>query len=241
MGKNESSDNGRKNLLWGTIAATTIISIFIGVILQSWILGILALLVGVVAALWNSEDENGQQPKPTDEIVQYRPSGTGPRTLKESEFFCRIAGAQYRNNTKCGFIGYVQYDPTNPHDSNAIAIYRHDGKLMGYIPREEQRDYKAWTDRDNVFCIGYITRGYEGFQGNVKVVDADRNLTEIHTVKFTLWLINRYGLSHIPDPLYEELSSKARTKEEWISLFETMLEELQEERARIDKERKSKS
>ena len=48
-------------------------------------------------------------------------------------------------------VGYVKPEPTNPHDSRAQAVYRYDGKLLGYIPRKQQDWYEDFNQQ-NVVC-----------------------------------------------------------------------------------------
>ena len=87
---------------------------------------------------------------------------TGP------DYFCKIAGVQYRNDARDigGFLGYVCSEPTNPHDKNAIAVYRNDGKLIGYIPKDEIKDFREWSAKDNLPCVGFIKDGdYVGLYG----------------------------------------------------------------------------
>lgn len=234
------SETGKKKLLIAWIPGAILIGSIIGLLFESWIIGIIATIVLYAILISPSDDKPKKQADastPTE--VQYRPDGTGKRTLRDTEYFCKIAGARHHNNRKGGFLGYVHFDPTNPYDANAIAIKDSKGKLVGYIPRDEQRYYKAFTDRDYLLCIGYITTGYRGdLDGKVKVIDADRTISEIHVLKFTLWLINHYGLQYIPDELYNEFSATVRTEEQWINHIYNLLDELTEERKRADKARK---
>ena len=51
-----------------------------------------------------------------------------------------IAGINYRKRVKDyvgKFKGYIQPEPTNQYDPNAIAVYAEDGHHLGYIPESE--------------------------------------------------------------------------------------------------------
>ena len=51
-----------------------------------------------------------------------------------------IAGINYRKRVKDyvgKFKGYIQPEPTNQYDPNAIAVYAEDGHHLGYIPEAE--------------------------------------------------------------------------------------------------------
>ena len=88
------------------------------------------------------------------------------------EYYTKIAGAQYRNDARDigGFLGYVCSEPNNPYDKNAVAIYRNDGKLLGYIPKDETKDFREWSTKENLPCIGYIKDGDDvAIYGRVKV------------------------------------------------------------------------
>lgn len=69
-------------------------------------------------------------------------------------------------------VGYVKPEPTNPHDSRAQAVYRNDGKLLGYIPRTQQDWYEDFNE-ENVVCpfVGEITVDRRGWMtGEIKVI-----------------------------------------------------------------------
>ena len=57
----------------------------------------------------------------------------------------KIAGINHRKRIrdyvgKCK--GYIQPEPTNKYDPNAIAIYAEDGNHLGYIPQAETQDVR---------------------------------------------------------------------------------------------------
>lgn len=177
----------------------------------------IALIVLSIIGYFKQQDNSV---KSTPDSV-YRPDGTGAQTLGETEYFCKIAGAHHRNKDEGAFIGVVTNDPDNEYDKNAIAIYRNDGKLMGYIPRDEQRDFRKWSNRDPLPCIGYVRYGdYVDMYGSVKVIDADKRLTELHIMKFVRWLVENYGVQFIPNDFTVNSATPPKTKEEWLDYLD---------------------
>ena len=52
----------------------------------------------------------------------------------------------------CGkIVGIVKPEPSNVHDPRAQAVYRNDGKLLGYIPRTQLDWYEDFNE-ENVPC-----------------------------------------------------------------------------------------
>jgi len=63
------------------------------------------------------------------------PDGTYTRVYELHDY--NIAGINYRESIAAyvgDFEGYLQPDPTNEHDPNAIAIFHKDGHHLGFIP-----------------------------------------------------------------------------------------------------------
>lgn len=87
-----------------------------------------------------------------------------------------IAGINYRKRVKDyvgKFMGYIQPEPTNQYDPNAIAVYAEDGHHLGYIPEAETYEIRElgipfpiefWGeieecydyDRQRNFYVGHI-------------------------------------------------------------------------------------
>ena len=71
-------------------------------------------------------------------------SGPLPKQRPDGSFSCvyelqdyNIAGINYREGIAAyigDFYGYLQPDPNNEHDPNAIAVYAQDGHHLGFIP-----------------------------------------------------------------------------------------------------------
>lgn len=164
-------------------------------------------------------------PTVIDDNKRYRPDGEGGRTLGATEYFTDIAGVTHHNNSCGAFIGTALKQTWNEHDKNAIGIYKASGALVGYIPRVDLESYNEWTDRNELPCIGFIDKKFNGkLRGKVKVIDADRNLTELHLIKFAIWLIENYGRRYIPKQFFVSLSDYTRSEDKWLDLLDEELE-----------------
>jgi hypothetical protein len=213
--ENKTEEVIKGALLLGAIGAGLIWGLT-GSIGVGLIVGITLIVLTIIG---HFKQQNNTSKSTTDSV--YRPDGTGAQTLGETEYFCKIAGAHHRNKDEGAFIGVVTNDPDNEYDKNAIAIYRNDGKLMGYIPREEQRDFRKWSDRDPLPCVGYVRYGdYVDMYGSVKVIDADKRLTELHIMKFVRWLIENYGVDFIPNDFTVDSATPPQTEEEWLDYLD---------------------
>lgn len=141
----------------------------------------------------------------------------------EEEDICyvtRIAGVTFHNDESNigGFLGYVRSDASNEHDPNAIGIYGSDNRLIGYIPKDEQEDYRMWSHKENLLCVGFINEGDEvDLYGKVKIVDADKNTTALELVKYAAWMISTFGVKFVPAGLKIKGASNLRTKEQWLT------------------------
>lgn len=137
----------------------------------------------------------------------------------ELSYYTRIAGAQYNTSYADvgGFLGYVRSEPDNKHDPNAIGIYRNDNKLMGHIAKVELEDFRAWSGKENLPCVGYITRGTQVERyGKVKIIDTHKSLSIVEMVRFVAWMVNKFGVDYIPKGLVVNTSKELRTKAQWL-------------------------
>lgn len=73
--------------------------------------------------------------------------------LEENTETFDITGLRYHCTVHdCGkIVGMVKPEPSNVHDSRAQAVYRNDGKLLGYIPCT-QLDWYDDFNEENVPC-----------------------------------------------------------------------------------------
>ena len=78
-------------------------------------------------------------------------------TMTESEKqIYRIAGLVYHvevSESECGkFDGFIEPEPSNPHDPNAMVIKKSDGRTVGYIQREKVEMFCVVNGRRRVPC-----------------------------------------------------------------------------------------
>lgn len=81
---------------------------------------------------------------PVQAVKNMTYSGPLPEQRPDGSFSCvyelqdyNIAGINYREGIAAyvgDFNGYLQPDPDNEHDPNAIAVYAQDGHHLGFIP-----------------------------------------------------------------------------------------------------------
>ena len=70
-----------------------------------------------------------------------------------------IAGLYYRDNIHRyigQFMGYIQPEPTNRYDPNAIAIYHSDGHHLGYISATRTSEVRGLCPSFPYPCFGVI-------------------------------------------------------------------------------------
>lgn len=179
------------------------------------------VIIAVVVALYFVV-KSAQKKTPKKEMKISVNVSTSP------DYFCKIAGAQYKNDAQDigGFLGYVCSEPANPHDKNAIAIYRNDGKLIGYIPKDEIKDFREWSAKDNLPCVGFIKDGDDvELYGKVKVLDTDADETELEIVKFVKWLVSNFGVKFIPVGFNADTVETLCTKKDWLAFLNKYIDE----------------
>ena len=83
--------------------------------------------------------------------------------LEENTETFDIAGLRYHcTEEDCGtIVGYVKPEPSNQHDPRAQAVFRSDGKLLGYIPRTQLDWYEDFNE-DNLVCPFVGEMGKDG-------------------------------------------------------------------------------
>lgn len=94
--------------------------------------------------------------------------------LEENTETFDITGLRYHCTVHdCGkIVGVVKPDPSNVHDPRAQAVYRNDGKLLGYIPRTQLDWYEDFNE-ENVPCpfVGEIELDSRGWLiAEIKVI-----------------------------------------------------------------------
>lgn len=146
----------------------------------------------------------------------------------DMEFYCKIAGVQHHctGADVGGFLGYVAPEENNPYDKNACAVYRNDGKLVGYIPKDELTEYRQWSGCKPLNCIGFIKTGTEvPLFGKVKVMNnADKDEMEIIVIKYVRWLVANFGKKYIPADFNISTDEPPKTKSDWLAVLDEYIE-----------------
>ena len=94
--------------------------------------------------------------------------------LEENTETFDITGLRYHCTVHdCGkIVGVVKPEPSNVHDPRAQAVYRNDGKLLGYMPRTQLDWYEDFNE-ENVPCpfVGEIELDSRGWLiAEIKVI-----------------------------------------------------------------------
>ena len=101
-----------------------------------------------------------------------------------------IAGINFRKGIKKyvgDFFGYLQPEPNNQHDPNAIAIYHSDGHHLGYIPADFTDEIRELGFPFPMQVWGWIEEDHDDddnrdyFRGTVYIEIPDVN--RLHPVK----------------------------------------------------------
>ena len=125
---------------------------------------------------WAGSAEDVDEQEPLEEGERYDDEAKTDLSFLDSLYYYEhlqentetfdIAGLTYHCTVldRGPIVGYVKPEPTNPHDSRAQAVYRYDGKLLGYIPRKQQDWYEDFNQQ-NVVCpfVGEITVDRRGW------------------------------------------------------------------------------
>ena len=227
-----------KTATQGCFIPMVIGSILAIALLDSVVIGVIIFVVGLILFFAILFTPKATRSSFTIDDIELRKAGEGARTLIDTEFFCRIAGVEHHKNECGAFIGFVCAEPDNKYDKNAIAVYDEDSKLVGYIPRSEHLRFREWRSEVRVLpCIGFIEDQFNNgaLRGKVKVIDSDRITTEVHIIKFVIWLINNYDTSYIPK-LYRTYSScTARSADKWLNHLSDVLATKDAERKELNR------
>ena len=127
-------------------------------------------------------------------------NGTMPHTKPDNTFTSiynhvwdfNIAGINFRKGIKKyvgPFFGYLQPEPTNEYDPDAIAIYHSDGHHLGYIPQNMTDDIRDCGLPFPIQIWGDIEEDYDYdekrrfFRGTVWMEIPDPNATHPYNPK----------------------------------------------------------
>lgn len=150
----------------------------------------------------------------------------------DGTYYTKIAGAQHHSSTQDigGFLGYVCSEPNNPYDKNAVAIYRNDNKLLGYIAKDEIESFREWSEKENLPCIGFIKTGNEvPLFGKVKIIDTDEDEMNLIIVRYVRWMVSNFGAKFIPSGFKVDAGKELKTKMDWIDFLDGYIEKKEAE------------
>lgn len=101
-----------------------------------------------------------------------------------------------------GFTGLVVPEPTNKHDRNAMGVYNSSGKLLGYIPASELRDYRKWCEAQPQPCAGFIYAEDGELRGRVKIVrPCNAEFIKDRFTSYFQWIKDNVGDAYLPKNL----------------------------------------
>ena len=68
------------------------------------------------------------------------------------------------------FFGLAVPDPDNKYDKNAVMIVTTDGQMIGYIPKDDLKVFRKWSEGNPIPCVGYYEPDGESFHSNMKCI-----------------------------------------------------------------------
>lgn len=189
------------------------------------VFGVISLVILALYSLYYAASKENKEKNARRNIVKQADTSKQVNIIVRSSseeddtYYTGIAGVQYHNSTQDigGFLGYIRSEPDNPRDKNALAIYRNDNKLIGYLPKSETNTFRNWSQKENLPCIGFIKDGDEvPLFGKVKIIDTDTEETELIVVKYVRWLVSNFGIKFIPVGFDIDTDNDLRTKQDWL-------------------------
>ena len=129
---------------------------------------------------------------------QFRDKRTEQAFKKVNTLVTKIAGITHYVNPKTfpfGYVeGYCMAEPNNKFDKDAMALYINN-KLVGYIPKEDLKDYIEFSERKQMKFIGTVTPFLDDedktkVAGSILFIKEDDDIKEdvtLITVQYKLW------------------------------------------------------
>lgn len=124
------------------------------------------------------EQQKEQEKKQKEKLVEYHVDYLGiPEELHDNVFETTVAGINYHATDKDlgTFIGMVVPIPENAVDHNAMGVVTSEGKFLGYIPKEDLKSYRKWSNAKCCNCVGFIDKfineeGYFRLYARVRIM-----------------------------------------------------------------------
>lgn len=102
------------------------------------------------------EDVSSEPTPPMKDVLLFELAGLyyGPKKAKER-------ARELMSNESV----FLEKDPTNPHDPNAIRVYSYDYVHLGYVPKYLCSEILEYMDRENasIAYVDYISYGREDY------------------------------------------------------------------------------
>lgn len=182
---------------------------------MNWLIA--ALIVFAILYIIGSVSENKKkQSTPTSSLkvtAQLTTEGTDGDTYRD-RYVTYIAGITYRcdDSDIGGYYGAIIPEPTIEHDPNAMAVYA-GPKIVGYIGKENLRDYRKWSGANPCPCIVWIYKEDGKLRGRVRVVyPRNANFIREELEAFSDWLRGEFGSKYVPlNKDFLELSDPEKT------------------------------
>ncbi len=112
-----------------------------------------------------------------------------------------IAGLSYYATKRDvgGFWGYVVNEPDNKVDPKAMAVITVSGKLLGYIPAKELKEYRDWCNGMPRPCVGFLYVHGDQLRGRAKILDvSSREFLEREFANYLSWVRSHMGERYLP-------------------------------------------
>lgn len=147
-------------------------------------------------------EERGDE-ETVNAVLNMTYNGTLPTQKPDGSYTCiynplwdfNLAGVNYRKNIRdyVGvFEGYLQPEPDNEYDPDAIAVYHANGHHLGYIPQNCTDDIRDLELPFPIAVFGEIEEGYDYdqnrnyFKGIVYLEVPDSNATHPYVARVNI-------------------------------------------------------
>ena len=131
---------------------------------------------------------------------------------EDDEWHTYIAGINYRASKYDigGFSGWVGPDPDNAYDPNAMGVYNAFGKLLGYIPAKELKEYRKWCGAQPQPCVGFIYEEDGEKRGRVKILrPCNTEFLETEFSRYLQWVNDNYGKEYLPKTMSMQFDTES--------------------------------
>ncbi len=102
------------------------------------------------------EDVSSEPTPPVKEVLLFELAGLYYRPKKAKERARKLMSNE---------SVFLEKDPTNPHDPNAIRVYSYDDIHLGYVPKHLCSEILEYMDKENasIAYVDYISYGREDY------------------------------------------------------------------------------